>query len=229
MDLINLVKFHRDEFISRNKQFIYITTYNICKRKLEWENDDELSISLIAFNKACDMYNEKKGNFFSFSRLIIRNALIDYFRKNSKEMFLSFNNDEESEEQLYNESSITSFEIETENKNRAEEILDFTQEIKAYKLDLENLINSSPSHKDAKNRLLNIAFVCSNEEIILEYIHKNKMLPIKQISILTNTKVKLLEKWRKYILALILIISNNNYVYIKSYLNIKVGEQQHDT
>lgn len=74
----------REKFISENKSFIYKVASSICKRKLEWENDDELSIALIAFNKSIDTYNEDKGNFFSYAKMLIKNALIDYFRKQSK-------------------------------------------------------------------------------------------------------------------------------------------------
>lgn len=225
MDLMESIKFHRDEFINSNKQFIYTTAYNVCKRKLQWENDDELSISIIAFNKACDMFSENKGSFFSYARVIIKNALIDYFRKNSQNVHINFGDDEESQEHLYDQPSINCYDIEMENKNRAEEILSFTKEIQHYKLSLENLMDSAPNHKDTKDNLLNIALKCAGEKAIVDYVHKYKMLPIKQIAVLTGSKTKLLEKWRKYILVLILILANDNYIYIKSYLDIKAGEQ----
>lgn len=42
--------------------------------------------------------------------------------------------------------------------------------------------------------------------------------------LLTGSNRKLIEKWRRYILMLILILSSDQYPYIKSYLNIKAGE-----
>lgn len=223
MDLIKSMKFNKDEFIKANKQFIYNTAYSVCKRKLQWENDDELSISLIAFNKACDLYSESKGNFYTFAKTIIRNSLIDYFRKNSKNLLLYFG-DDEIQDEIYNEPSISVYDIQLENKNRAEEILAFSMELMEYKLSIENLVDSSPSHKDTRNKLLNLAVTCSNEKIITDYINKSKMLPIKQISLLTGAKTKFIESWRKYILVLVLILKNENYIYIKSYLDIKAGE-----
>ncbi|MGE5628956.1 MAG: sigma factor [Solirubrobacterales bacterium] len=225
MDIMESIKFHRDEFINDNKQFIYTTAYNVCKRKLEWENDDELSISIIAFNKACDIYDESKGSFFSFARVIIRNSLIDYFRKKSNNMLLFFGDDEENQEQLYVKNSISNYEMEIDNKALAEEIREFTLEIESYKLNLEKIIDSAPTHSDTKNNLLNIAFKCSGEKAVTEYIHKYKMLPVKQIALLTQSKIKLIERWRKYLLVLILIFTNENYIYIKSYLDIKAGVQ----
>jgi len=218
----------RNEFISINKQFIYNTAFNVCKRKLQWENDDELSIALIAFNKACDIHDEKKGNFLSFARVLIRNALIDYFRQKPNEVLLFFNGEEESDDQIFDKNSLSDFETKTENKNRAEELSELMEELKGYNIDLEELVNHSPSHKDTRDALLNIAFRCSGEKSIVDTIHRKKTLPIKQITLLTKAKPKLLEKWRKYILSLIIILSGKNYIYTKSYLNIKAGENIND-
>ncbi|MHC1721469.1 MAG: sigma-70 family RNA polymerase sigma factor [Clostridiaceae bacterium] len=215
----------RNEFISINKQFIYNTAYSVCKRKLEWENDDELSIAIIAFNKACDIYDKNKGSFLSFARVIIRNALIDYFRQRPNEVLMFFSGEDESEEQIFDKGSLSDFEAESENKNRAEELEELMEELKGYKISLEDLVNHSPSHKDTRDMLLNIAFKCSGEKTIIDSIHRKKTLPIKQIALLTNTKPKLLERWRKYMMSLILILSGSDYIYTKSYLNIKAGEK----
>jgi RNA polymerase sigma factor len=224
MDAVMLSLENRDKFIEDNKAFIYSSTYNICKRKLSWENDDELSVSLIAFNNACDKYNDEKVNFYGYAKVIIRNALIDYFRKMSRTPVVIFDNEEEEFQYIDYKNSINNYELESENKRRAEEISLFTKELKEYKLDFNSLIKASPSHKDTRDSLLNIAFACVREENILTYIKHKKLLPVKGIMMLTNSNRKLIEKWRKYILILILILSSNEYPYIKSYLNIKVGE-----
>lgn len=224
MNLDKDLNTNRDEFIEESKKFIYAVTAKICKRNLQWENDDELSIALIAFNKACESYDQYKGNFFSYSKVLIKNALIDYFRKNSNNPYLTFDDENSQLEYMDAKNSITSYELEQENLKRGEEIIAFNKELQGFSLSFEVLANSSPTHKDTKDNLLNLAFICSKEPSILEYIYKSKMLPIKQICLLTNSNRKLIEKWRRYILALILIFSNEEYSYIRSYLNIKVGE-----
>lgn len=216
----------RNSFIEENKKFIYFTTYNICKRNLNWENDDELSIALIAFNTACDNYNEKKGDFFSYARVIIKNALIDYFRKNSSNTYLVFESDDEKLDYLDHKSSLEQYDIITENKRRAEEMALFSAELKQYGLDFNILVDSSPSHRDTRDSVLNLALICSNNDEVLQYIKTKKLLPIKLITLLTGANKKLLEKWRRYLLALIIILSSSEYPYIKSYLNIKVGDKK---
>ncbi|KOA18997.1 RNA polymerase sigma factor SigI [Clostridium homopropionicum DSM 5847] len=226
MDPMSPILENRDSFIENNKNFIYGAAYKVCKRKLDWTNDEELSISLIAFNDACDKYSEEKGNFFSFASVIIKNALIDFFRKANNTPYLTFDNSSEDNKEDYIDYkiSIDNYQIETENKKRAEEIALFSQELANYKLSFSALVESSPSHVDTRNNLLNLAIACSKDNNILDYIKNKKLLPIAQIALLTNTKKKYLEKWRRYLLTLILILSTEEYPYIKSYLNIKVGE-----
>ena len=217
---------NRDSFIQNNKNFIYGIAYKICKRKLDWTNDEELSIALIAFNNACDKYSEEKGNFFSFASVIIKNALIDFFRKANNTPYLTFDNSSEDNKEDYIDYkiSIDNYQLEMENKKRAEEIALFSLELSKYKLSFKELVDSSPSHVDTRNNLLNLAIACSKDNNILDYIKNKRLLPISQIALLTNTKKKYLEKWRRYLLTLILILSTEEYPYIKSYLNIKVGE-----
>ncbi|MCY6484841.1 sigma-70 family RNA polymerase sigma factor [Clostridium aestuarii] len=230
MDPKLLSKENRNSFIESNKNFIYKIAYKICKRNLTWQNDDELSIALIAFNKACNTYNEKKGNFFSYTAMLIKNSLIDFFRKNQNTPYLIFDNtkiaeDDDNSNYIDFKSSINKYEIDCENQNRAQEIALFSQELKKYKLNFSELIKSSPSHIDTRNNLLNLALSCLKNENILKYIKDKRLLPISQISLLTNTNKKHLEKWRRYLIVLILILSSDEYPYIKSYLNIKVGEK----
>jgi RNA polymerase sigma factor len=225
MDLADQLSTSRNDFIEESKSFIYSVACKVCRRKLNWANDDELSIALIAFNKACDTYSDNKGNFYSYGRALIKNALIDFFRKAGNVPYLMFESDSEEMEYVEYKSSITSYEKQIENSMRAEEIVLFSKELEKYGLNFSLLLNSSPSHKDTRNTLLNIAFVCINEETILSSIKAKGNLPVKEIMLLTGNNRKLIEKWRRYILVLILILSSSDYPYIKSFLNIRVGER----
>lgn len=214
----------RNKFIEKNKNFIYIIACKICNKKLDWVNDDELSIALIAFNNACDTYNKDKGNFLSYAKVLIKNALIDFFRKAKNTPYLMFGDENEFIDYVDNKGALIEFEREKENSQKAEEIIMFSNKLLEYKLSLNDLVKASPSHNDTRNTLLNIAFKCSKEAYIINYINDKKKLPIKEIILFTGANRKYLEKWRKYILVLILIFSSNEYSYIKSYFNIKVGE-----
>jgi RNA polymerase sigma factor len=223
-DINVLLPDNRNNFIEANKGFIYSTASNLCKRRLSWENDEDLSVALIAFNTSCDKYDETKGNFYGFSKVIIKNALIDFFRKNKTSPNLIFENNDGNINYIDEKNSLNNYETQIENKFRVDEIILFSEELSKYKIDFNSLIDLSPSHKDTRNNILNVAFLCSKEEYILSYLKTKKRLPIKEIIMLTASNRKLIEKWRIYIISLILILSNPEYVYLRSYLNIKEGE-----
>ncbi|MDP4143555.1 MAG: sigma factor [Bacillota bacterium] len=225
MDKKPLLMENRNKFIEENKGFIYSIACKICNRKLDWVNDDELSIALIAFNNACDTFSKDKGIFLSYAKVLIKNALIDYFRKSINTPYLMFKDEEEKIDYIDTKSALTEFEKQQENLNRIEEITLLSKELLKYKLSFDDLVKASPSHIDTRNTLLNVAFKCSREDHIVDYIRNKKNLPIKEMTLLTGTNRKFLEKWRRYILVLILILSSNDYSYIKSYFNIQVGEK----
>lgn len=215
----------KNKFIEENKNFIYGCTYKICKRILHWENDDELSIAMIAFNKALDTYNHTKGNFHSYAKVLINNSIIDFFRKDKNNSLLVFDNNEEAFTYIDYKNSINQYELKKESEQRIDEINALKNELVNFKLTFTDLINHSPKHIDTRSHLLNIALCCTRSDDISTYIRKNKSLPIKQIILLTGCNRKLLERWRKYIIVLFLIMSNDEYLYLKSYLNISVGDK----
>lgn len=218
-----LLSDNRSNFIEANKGFIYSTASKLCKRNLSWENDEELSVALIAFNTACDKYDETKGNFYGFSKVIIKNALIDFFRKNQASPSLIFENNDGNINYVDEKNSLKNYETQIENQFRVDEITLFSEELSKYKIDFNSLIDLSPSHKDTRSNLLNVAFLCSREITILNHLKTKRRLPTKEIIILTASNKKLIEKWRIYLISLILILSNPEYVYLRSYLNIKEG------
>ncbi|MCJ7690752.1 MAG: hypothetical protein MUO60_15750, partial [Clostridiaceae bacterium] len=113
---------NRSDFIYDNKGLIHSTASKLCKRNLTWENDEELSIALMAFNIACDKYDKTKGNFYGFCKIIIKNALIDSFRKNKNLPNLMFDNNDGNVDYIDGKNSLNNHEIKIENQFRVDEI-----------------------------------------------------------------------------------------------------------
>lgn len=208
----------KNEFIKENLSFIFNTAAFVCKRKVDIANDEEVSVALEAFSKAYDTFNEDKGNFFTYAKAIIRNSLVDFFRKSKNLPQLYF--EEDTQTQVDNTISISNYEREMESKSRLDEIAEFRKELLEYGIDFFNLSENSPSHKDTREELLNVAIQCIEDERILNILIDTKKLPITLIIEKTGKKRKFLEKWRRYLIALILLIKSDEYIYIKSYLNI---------
>ena len=55
----------REEFLTSRKEFIRRYASFVCNTQQDWHYDDELSIALIAFNKAVDTFNPTAGKSFT--------------------------------------------------------------------------------------------------------------------------------------------------------------------
>lgn len=198
----------RNEFIDKNKPFIHKYASSICKRYLIWENDDELSIALLAFNSAIDTF--KEGEFEYYCKMLIKHRLIDYFRKNS-------NNE------IPLDVSVLQNTLKYENNiderlDRAEQIIIFKNILSGFNLNMGDLVKSSPKHRDTREKLINTAREVSKRNDIVNNLLKSKLLPIKEILLITDVSRRMLEEWRKYIIALIIIFSDKRLDSIKDFI-----------
>lgn len=214
----------RNSFIENNMEFIYKTASFICKKKLDKNNDEEYSVAIEAFNKACETFSEDRGNFLSYAKVVIRNKLIDFFKSSSKSPILYFDS-EEGEREMHNNISLDQYDMELERKNRIDEINLYKKYLEQYDIDFFTLSKSSPSHKDTRNEILNVAISCVRDKYIMKKLEEKKRLPALEIMKLTNKNRKFIEKWRRYLISLIVILSNDEFMYLKSYLNIRKEEQ----
>lgn len=211
----------RDNLIDSNRGFIRRISSYICKRSLDWSNDDELSIALLAFNEAIDSYNPEKGaEFMTYSRMLINSRLIDYFRKNANlPISLGAIGDEELSA-IENKEAIDRYSLSYASEERMLEVKMFNIELSNYSLSMADLTYNCPKHKDTRKQLFNTAVSCSKNQEIIRSLKKNRMLPIKNILEISDLKRKFLEQWRKYLIALLIIVSSDEYIYLKEYINL---------
>ena len=73
-----------DKLIQDYMAFIVKTVSSITGRYVSVENDDELSIALIAFKEAIDKYEESRGSFSSFAKLVISSRVKNYLIKENR-------------------------------------------------------------------------------------------------------------------------------------------------
>ncbi|MGB9809427.1 MAG: RNA polymerase sigma-I factor, partial [Caldanaerobacter sp.] len=166
----------------------------------------ELSIGLLAFNEAIDSYDISKGSFLNFSSLIIKRRVIDYLRQNQNTYYPL---------DAYQEK-----EIDLEFENRKLEIISFETLLRLYDIEIKDLVKHSPKHKETRKLALKIArTICENEHL-LTYLKKTKTLPVKELIDLLKISRKSIEKYRKYIIALVIILSEDLPI-LKEYINFE--------
>ncbi len=198
----------RNEFIDINRNFIHKYASSVCKRYLSWENDEELSVALMAFNSAIDSFQE--GEFEYYSKMLIKHRLIDYFRKNNRN-------------EIPIDVSVLQNTLQYENN--IDEQLDRTQQISIFKdilmqfnIKIADLANNSPKHKDTREKLKTTAMEISIRNDVVNKLLRNKLLPINEILIFADVSRRMLEEWRKYIIALIIIFSDKRLDSIKDFI-----------
>ena len=70
-------------FARDNHRFIIKCACVTCRRLIT-ESDDEWSIALVAFYEAVKKYDEEKGRFASYAKMVISSRLKDYFDRESR-------------------------------------------------------------------------------------------------------------------------------------------------
>ncbi|MBU6080730.1 RNA polymerase sigma-I factor [Allobacillus halotolerans] len=214
----------RHRLIEDYQPFIATSVSRVCKRYIDQEQDDEFSIGLIAFNEAIDSFHEGKGSsFFTFARLVISRKVIDYIRQQKHHRqtvpleYSGQSNEAYTEEKSVSELSTNQF-IESEHAwNRQIEIEEYNEKLQEYKLSFAELVKFSPKHEDTKKQAQKIAKLIYGQPEIRQYVMEKKRLPIKKILPLVDVSKKTIERNRKYILA-VFVLLNEDFMYLKEYV-----------
>ncbi|WP_231505653.1 RNA polymerase sigma factor SigI [Bacillus sp. EB01] len=212
-----------NELIEAYKPFIAKTVSVVCKRYIV-QSDDEFSIGLIAFNEAIQKYSPDRGSsLLSFAEVLIKRRVIDYIRTQAKHSSVSLelqNDSDDSEARgkiIENEISLDDYRKRSDEELRREEIFRFQRHLKEYDLSIQDLVEHSPKHADARKNAIEAASLLASREDLRESLFSTKRLPIKQLEELVDVSRKTLERNRKYIIAMALIMSGD-YVYMKDYI-----------
>ncbi|MDZ5712950.1 RNA polymerase sigma-I factor [Jeotgalibacillus haloalkalitolerans] len=209
------------EVLEDYKPFVKKAASKICHRYI-YDSDDEFSIALIAFNDALMKYQPEKGaSVISFSEIVIKRRMIDYIRTHRKEkqemLFEPGGESLETARYLENDQSMKQYQSELESELRKEEIAQYTLTLKAFGLTFSELVNCSPKHQDARKNAIFIAkLVSSNKEWFAELKDK-KRLPIKKIEKEVEVSRKTIERNRKYIIA-VAVLLNGRFPYLYEYV-----------
>lgn len=212
-----------DDTIDSYKPFIAKTVSSVCKRYIH-ETDDEFSIGLIAFNEAIEKYLPERGSsLLSFAEVIIKRRVIDYIRKQTKNQHISFDFNSISQEDdspgtiIVNELSFEDYKKKTEDEIRKEEIIHFQELLKTFHFSFKELVENSPKHTDARTNAIQVAKILVDHEELRKALLDNKRLPIRQLEQIVSVSRKTIERNRKYIIAISLILMSD-YIYMKDYL-----------
>ncbi len=211
----------RNHIIEDNVNLISRVYYKLTGKYLS-KSDDEYSIGLSAIDEAIDKYNTHKGaSFTSFCHTVIRGRLIDHFRKKRYDIPFSDletdDNDSSGLAMVEAKQAILNHEDTDRKALLREEITELSLILREYNIEFGQLVENSPKHKDTRESLLKLAKTIVSNSVLMEKVKTKRQLPIKEIELLTGTNRKTLERHRRYIIVLSIILAND-FQYLKEYL-----------
>jgi len=190
--------------------------------------DDEWSIAMLAYNKAIDTYKAETGEFLPFAAVVIKRALIDYYRsekKHEREVLtaptdLAGEGDMESNTEVYNAVNAGSKQADLQSRHQSdikEEILEINERLTKYGFSFYDIADCSPKEAKTKAECAKAITYILDTLRAAEAVEKTGKIPIKDVVANTDVSKKLLDRYRRYIVMAVIVL-NGEYPLLADYL-----------
>lgn len=198
----------REELLSTHRHFILRVATACARQPLTW-SDDVASIALIAFNEAIDAYDETRGvPFPAFARLVIRCRVADFYRKEGRAATDSVEEIAATGGAAIGQVMKEHFADEELLRERREEIECYRRLLGEFGLTFQDLVAAAPKHRDTRANLLRVARALVENQELFRHLMERKRVPLTELALLTGVPRKTLERGRRYILAVSLILGH---------------------
>ena len=199
-------------FARDNHRFIIMCACITCRRRIT-ESDDEWSIALVAFYEAVKKYDEEKGRFAAFAKMVISNRLKDFFDSQSKirlnekstSPFVFDGQLDEDADSWEISVSDASSRLETsdipDGVSLKDEISMIERRIDPYGFTLHDIGGCSPKAKKTKAACRIVIRALTDNERLFEQMVRKRNLPFSELVKLDGVTKKILERHRKYLIA----------------------------
>ncbi len=181
--------------------------------------EEHIQIGMIALQEAIAKYDEERGRFLSFASQVIRSRLIDYERKvyrQTRNESLELVGDEE-QELSYSEIQLamSRFRKDQERELMQLEIAAYSEELAKWDLSFQELVRVSPKQERLRNRYFRVVRFLLESDELMEWMDQHHKLPIQSIIRDLGEKKRNLERGRKYILSMVVLL-RGEYPRLKS-------------
>ncbi len=207
----------KESFLADSQDHIIRLTSVILKRTVT-KSDDEYSVALIATSDAIDSYDPERNDFWSYAAYVIRNRLVDHYRKESgrKEIPVSPGAFEGNAEEDAPDLDI-SLEVRDNIKIRSlgvnntlkDEIAAFEGELKEYGITMTDLVGCSPKSQKTRKGCADIIQAIFLPPSLVGFIKENGKIPATELLTRAKLQKKLMERHRKYLIAATVILSGD--------------------
>lgn len=192
----------KNQMIQEHIPFIIKTVIEVAGRYVTLEND-EMSIALLAFNEAIDKYDETRGPFLAFAKLVIRSRVLTYLQADQKnQKMISIEALHEAgidlPESCYQPMVSDSRELQWELDLLKEQLLKFG-------FDLESLASECPKHRDTRLKAITLSEQINEDKSIVFKLYEKLRLPIRLISMQYQVTEKFVKGSKKFIITVVII------------------------
>lgn len=185
------------------------------------EQDDEFSISMIAFHEAILGFSKERGAFLSYASILIRSRLIDYQRKESRHQnhISLYSETKEDGHSLIDEleDKTDHFDESADLEAAKQEVDELSAVMESFGVSFSDVADNSPKQERTLAACTGAIRYAAENKALLDELLKTKKLPMAQLVLGSGAERKTLERHRKYILAM-LLIQTNGYEIIRGHL-----------
>lgn len=186
----------------------------ISKTRGKYINPDDEEAGMISnvILDAVEKYNVDRGSFMVYLGQAVRNRTVDELRKEKRTpaVTVSFDNMSPGIEENYFEDFI-------DDIARKQEIQAFEQLLAGFAVNFRDLASISPRHTKTREQALRAAWLIAQDNELSSYLITKGTLPQRHLEEKFNLNRSMLERYRKYIIAVVLI-HVNDLGYLKQYV-----------
>ena len=186
---------------------------------------DNLTEAMLGFIQSVKTYDVQKGAFIPYAQLVIRGRLINVAKKEAavQKPLFSITVPAKTDENKVHDSR---WEYENAERQYSDlearkeaqiEIAEINGEFAQWGFTWPDLLKNCPKQGRSRKSCHDIARRLLEDKPLLKEMLSTGKLPIKRLSAISGHSEKTLEKYRRYISALILIVKGD-YPYIRSFL-----------
>lgn len=191
-----------NELIEKHMPFIIKSISDVTGRYVSCENDEELSVGLLGFHEAIERYDNEKGHFLSFAKLVIGSRIKNYLKGENRHQHSSL--DELVDKGLDIKDEY--FEPKEDNSILIDEINKLKNEISSFGFTLEDLVSEAPKQQATRKNAIILSEEISREEEFTSFMYLKKRLPIKRIVLKFSVTEKVVKRSKKFIISVVIII-----------------------
>ncbi|MEG2420674.1 MAG: RNA polymerase subunit sigma [Oscillospiraceae bacterium] len=197
-----------------------------CAKHYITDSDDEWSVALSAFGEALMGYSDGEGSFLGFAKLVIRRRLYDYFDANQKfrreipvapSVFSGEGEDDEDVTDVLLQVKETL--VYAPDHTAADEIEAANQVFAGYGFSFFDLVDCSPKAEKTKTACTKAAVYLLKSPLLVAELRHTKLLPMKLLEKDCKVPRKILDRHRKYIIAVVEMLSGE-YPTLADYLQV---------